>query len=84
MIKKLFIGLVKGYTLMISPFTAPSCRYTPSCSAYMVEAIEIHGVFKGAWLGIRRIGRCHPLHEGGYDPVPGSENNKHRCDCDHH
>ncbi len=83
MIRKLFIGLVKFYTIMISPFTTPSCRYTPTCSAYMIQAIEIHGVFKGMWMGARRITRCHPFHEAGYDPVPGSETDKHQGNCNH-
>ena len=70
MLRKSMIGLVKGYNLLVSPFLPPSCRYTPTCSAYMVEAIEKHGAFRGLWMGSRRILRCHPWHEGGYDPVP--------------
>lgn len=71
------IYLVKGYNLLLSPFLPPSCRYTPTCSAYMIEAIEKHGAFKGLWLGSKRIMRCHPWHEGGYDPVPDRHEHKH-------
>ena len=68
--KKVLITLVKGYSLLISPFLGNNCRYYPTCSAYTVEAIERFGALKGLWLGIKRISRCHPFHEGGVDPVP--------------
>ena len=73
MIRRFFILLIKGYSYLISPFMGNNCRYTPTCSAYTQEAVEKHGVFKGLWLGIKRISRCHPWHEGGYDPVPDSK-----------
>lgn len=68
--KKLILMLVKGYSYLISPFLGSNCRYYPTCSAYTQEAIERHGVLRGLWLGIKRISRCHPFHEGGVDPVP--------------
>lgn len=71
--KRLLIGLVRGYQLLISPFLGNNCRYSPSCSAYTIEAMEKHGPLKGIWMGMRRVGRCHPFHEGGYDPVPDPE-----------
>lgn len=67
---RLLILLVKFYQYFISPMLPPSCRYEPTCSTYMIEAIQIHGPLKGLYLGIRRVLRCHPLREGGYDPVP--------------
>lgn len=70
--KRLVLQLLKGYSYLISPLLGNNCRYFPSCSAYTREAVEIHGVLRGLWLGTRRILRCHPFHEGGYDPVPGS------------
>ncbi len=68
--KRILIALIHGYQHYISPLTPPSCRFYPTCSHYAAEAIEKHGTAKGAWLGIRRILRCHPFHPGGYDPVP--------------
>lgn len=71
MLKKLLIFLIKTYQLTLSPrFSHGACRYTPTCSQYTLEAIEIHGPFKGALLGALRIMRCNPLFKGGYDPVP--------------
>lgn len=68
--RKVAIGLIVVYQHMISPLLGPSCRYQPTCSEYTKEAIEKYGVAQGAWMGAKRIARCHPFHEGGYDPVP--------------
>ena len=62
--------LIRIYQLTLSKGLPSSCRFTPSCSHYGYEAIEKHGFLKGGWMAIKRIGRCHPLHPGGYDPVP--------------
>lgn len=64
------IKIICVYQLIISPMIGPRCRFTPTCSQYAIEAIKIHGILKGGWLSARRIIRCHPLNEGGYDPVP--------------
>ncbi|MCD0452441.1 membrane protein insertion efficiency factor YidD [Actinocorallia sp. API 0066] len=64
------IALVRGYRKVISPLLPPTCRFAPSCSAYGLEALQVHGALHGTWLIVRRIGRCHPFHPGGYDPVP--------------
>lgn len=69
---RLALGAVRAYQRFVSPLLASNCRYYPTCSHYTYEAIEIHGAAKGSWLGIKRVGRCHPFHEGGLDPVPGS------------
>lgn len=66
----LFIKIVRGYQLVLSPIIPASCRYTPTCSQYMIEAIKKYGPFKGGWLGVKRIGRCHPWGGHGHDPVP--------------
>ena len=68
--KKLMIWLIRWYQTSISPLTPPSCRYTPTCSQYTLEAIQKYGPVKGLWLGIKRISRCHPWGGSGYDPVP--------------
>jgi putative membrane protein insertion efficiency factor len=67
---RILIGIVRGYQLLVSPWTPAACRYTPTCSAYAIEAIEKHGAVRGCWLALRRIGRCHPWGGYGYDPVP--------------
>lgn len=69
-VKRLMIWAIRGYQLFISPVLPKTCRFYPTCSAYFIEALEKHGVFKGTYLGVRRILRCHPWNPGGYDPVP--------------
>ena len=61
---------VRGYQKVLSPAMGGNCRYYPSCSAYGYDAIRLHGAGRGAWMAVKRIGRCQPFHEGGYDPVP--------------
>ena len=69
-------GLIRLYQRAVSPLLGPRCRYYPSCSQYTLEALQIHGLWRGLWLGARRIGRCHPFHPGGFDPVPPSQCSK--------
>ncbi len=69
MFKKFGIAFIKAYRRFVSPMLPPSCRFTPSCSLYMLQAIEKHGVLRGGFMGARRLLRCHPFSEGGYDPV---------------
>jgi putative membrane protein insertion efficiency factor len=65
-----FIALIKIYQWIISPLLGPQCRFTPTCSHYSLEAFKKYGVFKGFWLTVKRISRCHPLGGQGYDPLP--------------
>jgi uncharacterized protein len=64
------VAAVRGYKILLSPLFAGSCRYTPSCSEYMAEAVSRHGAVRGTWLGLKRLGRCHPFGSHGFDPVP--------------
>lgn len=64
----ILVGLIRIYQAAISPLLGPLCRFEPSCSRYMVEALQKYGLFKGLWKGVGRICRCHPWHPGGYDP----------------
>ena len=68
-LKGVFIGLVRFYQAALSPYLPNSCRYSPTCSQYMIEAIEKYGIFKGGLMGLKRIGRCHPWGGHGHDPV---------------
>lgn len=89
--RRLLLGFAKGliqfYRLCLSPLVPPSCRYQPTCSAYALEALELHGPFRGTWLALKRIARCHPVKwlggSSGYDPVPGSQHasGPHHDDC---
>lgn len=68
--KAIVIGLLHFYKWAISPFLPSACRFHPTCSEYMMQAVERHGVIRGVFLGLKRLGRCHPFHAGGMDPVP--------------
>lgn len=68
--KALALALLRAYQYFLRPLLGANCRFYPSCSDYAREAIERHGVVRGSWLAVRRLGRCHPYHPGGFDPVP--------------
>jgi putative membrane protein insertion efficiency factor len=70
--ERLMLGLIRTYQLTLSPWLGRACRYTPTCSAYAAEAIRRFGPRRGAWLALKRVGRCHPWGGAGYDPVPDS------------
>lgn len=69
---RVLLVLLAGYRKFVSPLLGPRCRFYPSCSAYAVEAVQLHGAVRGSWLAVRRLARCHPFHAGGLDFVPGS------------
>lgn len=64
------LAMIRLYQRWMSPYLPPSCRFFPSCSEYAAEAVTRYGIFRGSWLAVRRLLRCHPFHPGGYDPVP--------------
>jgi putative membrane protein insertion efficiency factor len=68
--RRIVFLLIRGYQIIVSPFFPPCCRYTPTCSAYALEAVEKYGCVQGLFLALKRLLRCHPFHAGGYDPVP--------------
>ncbi|AXE17529.1 membrane protein insertion efficiency factor YidD [Runella rosea] len=68
--KTILIFIVRAYQVALSPYLPNSCRYTPTCSHYMIQAVQKHGALKGGWLGLKRIASCHPWGGHGYDPVP--------------
>lgn len=68
--KPVALALLRFYKRFISPLLPSACRFEPTCSVYMYQAVDKYGVIKGGWMGMKRIGRCHPFHPGGYDPVP--------------
>ena len=68
--RRVIVALVRGYQVLLSPLLPPNtCRYVPTCSAYMIDAVTKYGAARGLWKGIKRIARCHPFHPGGYDPA---------------
>lgn len=69
---RMLLGVIRFYRRFLSPLTPPSCRFTPTCSAYAEEAVRTHGAGRGGWLALRRLLRCHPFGGSGYDPVPGT------------
>ncbi|MBD2090277.1 membrane protein insertion efficiency factor YidD [Microcoleus sp. FACHB-1515] len=75
--KTVMLSLIRAYRLLISPLLMPACRFQPTCSQYAIEAIERFGAWRGGWMAMRRILRCHPFHPGGYDPVPPAKH--HDC-----
>ncbi|WP_173916408.1 membrane protein insertion efficiency factor YidD [Halobacillus sp. Marseille-Q1614] len=74
--KQIFIALITFYRKWISPMTPPSCRFQPTCSEYGIEALKRFGFFKGSYLTVKRILKCHPFHKGGFDPVPNKDEDK--------
>lgn len=77
LLKSAMIFLIRTYQITLSPrFSHGACRYTPTCSQYAIEALQVHGVLRGSWLSLKRILRCNPFVKGGYDPVPPKKTNE--------
>ena len=79
---KLLIIFIKAYRLLLSPWVGMHCRFTPTCSQYAIGAIKTHGIIKGTYLAVRRLLRCHPFAQGGYDPVSESDNERVKMHVD--
>lgn len=82
----LLIWLLRGYQLLLSPMLGQNCRFYPSCSGYAIEALRSHGAARGGWLTLRRVCRCHPWNDGGFDPVPPAPHKNSSttaCGCNH-
>ncbi|MBC7452951.1 MAG: membrane protein insertion efficiency factor YidD [Massilia sp.] len=82
----LLVWLLRAYQLLLSPMLGQNCRFYPSCSSYAIEAIRTHGAVRGALLALRRLSRCHPWNDGGFDPVPPKRNvhsSSTACGCNH-
>ncbi len=75
---KAVVLLIKGYQKTVSPWLGQRCRFHPTCSNYCIDALQQHGMVSGLWLGLKRICKCHPLHPGGHDPVPGRKDKLRR------
>ena len=67
---RILLAIIRGYRYALSPWWGTQCRFTPSCSQYAMDAIDAHGALHGSWIALKRLGRCHPWHRGGFDPVP--------------
>jgi len=78
--KSMLMALIRLYQICVSPLLGHNCRFTPSCSAYALEAIQTFGVLRGGWLASKRIARCHPFNKGGFDPVPESKESLEQYD----
>lgn len=84
--KRLLVGLLRGYQILLSPMLGQRCRFYPTCSNYAIEAIRVHGAGRGGLLAARRLCRCHPFHPGGVDPVPPKQDqptSTAACGCNH-
>jgi uncharacterized protein len=77
---RVLVVLLMGYRRFVSPLLGQRCRFYPSCSAYALEAVQVHGALRGSWLAARRLSRCHPFHPGGLDPVPRREQEQAAAD----